>query len=127
MRWGSWLALAGLNAFLSIASGAFAAHALSALGDAHGVGLMEKSARYQMYGAFALVVCAWLAERGVGGRLVAVAGWLHLAGVVLFCGALSAIALLGWPAGPVAPLGGSAMLLGWGVLAWIGLRARRGA
>ncbi len=125
MRWGLWLALAGLNGGISVAAGAFAAHGLQAMGDAYAVELMEKVARYQLVGAVGLLVVAWLRERGLSGRAADVAGWLFLSGIVLFCGALSGIALAGLPMGMVAPFGGTALILGWFTLAAIGLRTGR--
>jgi len=53
-----------------------------------------------------------------------VAGWLFVAGLLLFCGSLYALAL-GAPrhAGLVTPVGGLALILGWLALATAALRA----
>jgi uncharacterized membrane protein YgdD (TMEM256/DUF423 family) len=123
--WGIWLALAGVNGFLSVAGGAFAAHGLQAMGDPRAVDLMEKAARYQMYGALALVVAAWLKDRGGLGRWPDLFGLFQLTGVLLFCGSLAAIALLDAPVAFLAPIGGTAMLIGWSCLAWAGYRQGR--
>jgi len=47
------------------------------------------------------------------------AGWLFVAGTVLFSGSLYALALTGvrW-LGAITPLGGAAFLAGWLCLAW---------
>jgi uncharacterized membrane protein YgdD (TMEM256/DUF423 family) len=57
-----------------------------------------------------------LVERGTGWPLLA-AGWLFVAGIVLFSGGLYALALTGrrtW--GAVTPFGGACLLLGWASL-----------
>jgi uncharacterized membrane protein YgdD (TMEM256/DUF423 family) len=50
-------------------------------------------------------------------------GWLMGAGVLFFSGSLYALALTGerW-LGAVAPIGGTAFILGWGTFAWVVLR-----
>jgi len=50
---------------------------------------------------------------------VAVAGWLFVAGTILFSGSLYALSLTGhrW-LGAITPLGGVAFLAGWAALAW---------
>ena len=65
---------------------------------------------------------AWAATRWPGGA-VHVAGWMFIAGTVIFSGSLYVLALSGqrwW--GAVTPLGGVAFLAGWACLAWAALR-----
>ena len=51
------------------------------------------------------------------------AGWLFIAGTVLFSGSLYLISLAGIKAvGPVTPIGGVALMLGWACLAIAALR-----
>ncbi|MCF8482473.1 MAG: DUF423 domain-containing protein [Rhodospirillum sp.] len=127
MPLGVWLALAGVNGFLSVAMGAFAAHGLEAMGDPHAVALVEKAARYQMYGVIGFVVAAWAKGQGGLGLLADILGCLQLIGILLFCGSLVLIALLRVPVAFLAPFGGMAMLVGWIVVAWMGIRSvRRG-
>jgi uncharacterized membrane protein YgdD (TMEM256/DUF423 family) len=78
----------------------------------------EVGVRYQMYHAFALIAVAWACARWPGAASAA-AGWLFVAGTVLFSGSLYVLALSGarW-LGMVAPLGGLAFLAGWACLAW---------
>jgi len=58
------------------------------------------------------------------GVWVRLAGWLFLAGIALFSGSLYALAL-GAPKwlGAVAPLGGTAFILGWLAFAVAAVRA----
>ena len=106
------------SALIAVALGAFGAHGLRARIVPDMLLTFEIGVRYQMYHALAL-----LAVGAVAGRLpvgaVAAAGWLFVAGTVIFSGSLYVLALTGqrW-LGAVTPLGGLAFLAGWAVLAW---------
>lgn len=121
-RWG---ALGAASACLAVAAGAFAAHALASRLAPDRVAVFETAARYQLFHALALLSVTWALERAPR----AVFHWAaraFVAGSVLFCGSLYALALTGhrW-LGAVTPLGGLAFLAGWILLA-LGLwRARR--
>lgn len=118
----SWLALGAANGLLSVAAGAFGAHALKGRLSEEMLAVFETAARYQMYHALALLAVGWLASHAPSAR-IHVAGWAFLCGVVLFCGSLYALSLSGVRAfGLVTPLGGIAFLIGWGVLAWSAFR-----
>jgi uncharacterized membrane protein YgdD (TMEM256/DUF423 family) len=80
------------------------------------VTVFETGARYQMYHALALCAVAWASPRW-GGAAVA-AGWLFVAGTVIFSGSLYLLSLSGqrW-LGAITPVGGLAFLLGWLALA----------
>ncbi len=58
-----------------------------------------------------LAVGVWL--RVGGGVWVRAGGGALVLGLVLFCGALYAHAVTGVSLGPVAPVGGTLMMLGW--------------
>lgn len=118
-----WILGCGL-AGLAVAAGAFGAHALRARLTPEMLVVWETAARYQMYHALALLGVAWAAERRPAASLVGAAGWLFVAGIVLFSGSLYVLAWSGvsW-LGAITPLGGVAFLVGWGVLAWIGARS----
>ena len=117
-----FLALGALSALVSVAAGAFGAHALRARLEPDLLAVFETGARYEMYHALGLVAVAWAAARWPGG-VVTAAGWLFVAGTVLFSGSLYALALTGVRAlGAVTPLGGVAFLAGWAALAWAALR-----
>jgi uncharacterized membrane protein YgdD (TMEM256/DUF423 family) len=70
-----------------------------------------------MYHALGLLAVAWATTRWTGAFPVW-AGWLFVAGTVLFSGSLYALALTGvsW-LGAITPLGGVAFLAGWICLA----------
>jgi uncharacterized membrane protein YgdD (TMEM256/DUF423 family) len=117
-----FLALGAISAFVSVAAGAFGAHALKERLSPDLLAVFETGARYEMYHALGLVAAGWAASRWPGGAAPA-AGWLFLAGTVLFSGSLYALALSGVRAlGAVTPFGGLAFLAGWALLAWTALR-----
>jgi uncharacterized membrane protein YgdD (TMEM256/DUF423 family) len=110
------------SAMIAVAAGAFGAHALRARLSTEMLTVFETGARYQMYHALGLLAVAWAVPRWPGPWAVR-AGWLFVAGTVLFSGSLYTLALSGirW-LGAVTPLGGVAFLAGWACLV---LAARR--
>jgi len=117
-----FFALGAASALISVGAGAFGAHALRARLSPELLAVFETGARYQMYHALGLFVAAWAVTRWPGPWAVR-AGWLFVAGTLLFSGSLYALALSGvrW-LGAVTPLGGVAFLAGWACLV---LAARR--
>lgn len=100
-------AFAALNGALAVLIGAFAAHGASPQVKT----LLTTGAHYQLVHAVLALVCAVWPARG---RLVLVAGWLAAIGGLVFCLALSAIALLSLTAmGAIAPIGGVLMVAAW--------------
>jgi uncharacterized membrane protein YgdD (TMEM256/DUF423 family) len=118
-----WLFAAGaIFALLSVAAGAFGAHGLKARVTPEMLAIFELAARYQMYHAIALALCAFAWTRWPG-PAVAVAAVLFAVGILLFCGSLYLLSLGGprW-FGAITPLGGTAWIVGWAALAWAALR-----
>ncbi len=114
----TFLVLGALLAALAVALGAFAAHGLAPRVSPERLQTFETGVRYQMYHAWALLLTGWLLYQLSAPGLI-VAGWCFLAGIVLFSGSLYGLVLTNTPwLGVVAPLGGTAFILGWGVLAW---------
>jgi uncharacterized membrane protein YgdD (TMEM256/DUF423 family) len=112
-----FFSLGASSALVSVAAGAFGAHALRARLSPDLLAVFETGARYQMYHALGLLAVAWAVGRWPGAP-AQWAGWLFVAGTVLFSGSLYALALSGvrW-LGAVTPLGGVAFLAGWLCLA----------
>ena len=107
-----------ISAFLGVALGAFAAHGLKTKLPTEMFDIFEVGVRYHMYHALALLAVGWASTRWPGGSIVA-AGWLFLAGTIIFSGSLYLLSLTGlrW-LGAITPIGGLAFLLGWLLLAW---------
>ncbi|MBI3543260.1 MAG: DUF423 domain-containing protein [Deltaproteobacteria bacterium] len=116
-----WLVLGALSGFVSVAAGAFGAHALKARLAPELLAVFQTGAQYQMYHALALVgVGLWAAQNP--GASAGVPGWCFTAGSAIFSGSLYALALTGtrW-LGAITPLGGLLFLAGWlslAVAAW---------
>jgi uncharacterized membrane protein YgdD (TMEM256/DUF423 family) len=110
--------LGSVSAFLGVALGAFGAHALRDRLPSEMLNIFEVGVRYQMYHALALLAVAWAGSRWPGGG-IPTAGWLFVAGTVIFSGSLYLLSLTGirW-LGAITPIGGAAFLLGWLLLAW---------
>jgi uncharacterized membrane protein YgdD (TMEM256/DUF423 family) len=107
---------------LGVAAGAFGAHALSARLAADRLALFELAVRYQLIHALALLAAAWAVERWPGPISVA-AGWLLIAGTVIFCGTIYALAFSAPRIlGAVTPIGGLSLIVGWLLLAVAALR-----
>ncbi|NEQ15914.1 MULTISPECIES: DUF423 domain-containing protein [unclassified Moorena] len=114
-----FLAIASILGGLSVAAGAFASHALKEKLTERALEIFQTGARYQMYHALALMLVALLLSRAeVAQTSLTVAGSAFIAGIAIFSGSLYALSLTGikW-LGAIAPLGGAALILGWGCLA----------
>jgi|SRR5690554_1940048 len=114
----STLVIAALLGTLAVALGAFAAHGLQTLLSERLLQVFQIGVQYQFYHVFALLLTGLLQQRrdSRGLRLAAV---LFLLGILIFSGSLYVLALSGvhW-LGAITPLGGSAFIAGWLVLAF---------
>jgi uncharacterized membrane protein YgdD (TMEM256/DUF423 family) len=114
--------LGSLSAAAAVALGAFAAHGLRSRVGPELASTFEVGARYHFYHALGLIAVCWVATRRPGGAAF-IAGWLFVAGTLLFSGSLYLLVLTGqrW-LGAVTPLGGAAFIAGWLALAWSAMR-----
>lgn len=105
--------------FLSVALGAFGAHALRRHFEAFPSlqSTFETATHYQMVHALALLAVMWAAQKWPN-QLFNWAGYLFIAGIILFSGSLYILSTTGirW-LGAITPLGGVAFLAGWLCLA----------
>ena len=101
---------------LGVVFGAFGAHAFKArLTERESVGTWDTAVRYHLVHALALVLLGILTQ--LPGSLVnmtTIAFFAFTLGIVLFSGSLYLLALGGprW-LGPVTPIGGIALIVGW--------------
>jgi uncharacterized membrane protein YgdD (TMEM256/DUF423 family) len=134
------LVIGALSGLVGVAAGAFGAHALRSRLSAERLAWFETAVRYQLWHALAVLAAVFVGSvdivqtttqgselegsrpyalfTGTMGWPASAAGWLFVAGTVLFSGSLYALALTGrrrWAA--VAPVGGACFLLGWAALA----------
>ncbi len=118
----TWIGLGALAGFGAVMMAAVTAHALPADADPRALTMLHSALQMQGWHALALLACGLWAPRG--GRLADLAGAAFVAGLVLFCGAVDALALGGVRLPLVAPIGGMLLMLGWALLAASALRAR---
>jgi uncharacterized membrane protein YgdD (TMEM256/DUF423 family) len=114
-----WFIVAGsINMFLAVALGAFGAHALKASLPPDLMAVFQTGNQYHVYHALGLLAMAVAADRLHRPRLVLWSGALILGGLIFFSGSLYALSLTGqrWM-GMITPVGGTAFLAGWLLLA----------
>ena len=117
-----WLSAAAANGLFAVAMGAFAAHGLKDRVSGDALGWIRTASDYQMWHGLALLAIS--VSGGIEGALKA-AAVAFLIGIILFSGSLYLLALVGWRGFAwVTPLGGTALLLGWVLLLWYGIRGR---
>ena len=114
-----FLLTAAIFGFLGVAIGAFGAHGLRSRLSPDMLAVFEIGVRYQMYHVFALLAVASAAGQAGPGRLLSIAGWSFVAGILIFSGSLYALALTGTTSfGAITPIGGLGFLIGWACLAF---------
>lgn len=123
IRWA--LVAAGVSGLLAVVLGAFGAHALTGVLDADARAVYDTAGRYHLVHSLALAAGALAPAAGArrGWCTAACGAWL--AGMVVFSGSLYLLAITGaaWP-GAVAPVGGIALIAGWGALALAAVLSR---
>lgn len=102
-------------AFVGVALGAFGAHGLSRRVSADRIKTYQTGVQYQLVHALAILITGLIATRHAHVALLVVAGWLFVAGIVLFSGSLYALTFAKLPGrgGLITPLGGLLFLSGW--------------
>jgi len=119
------VSLGAVAGAISVAAGAFGAHALTDAVTPERLATFRTGATYGLAHALAAVV-AGFAIPAIG-RWAGIAGWLFLAGELLFSGSLYALVLLDVPAlGAITPLGGVAYIAGWLALGHAAFHGRGG-
>lgn len=96
-----------------VVSGAWGAHGLAAFLGRADTGAWDTAVLYQLIHALVLLCIGGLAYLRPS-RSLMLAAWSIMAGTVIFSGSLYAL-VLGAPSwlGPVTPLGGVGLILGW--------------
>jgi len=119
------LSAAGVSLLVATIAGAVGSHALP-LVDEQARRSVETAVQFQFFHGLGVIAVTLVGLSGRGGTLRALAGWLMVAGTVLFCGSIYARTLGADPGiVAVAPYGGVAFMLGWLAFAaspWLGGR-----
>jgi len=115
--------IASLLGSLSVALGAFGAHALRGRIEESLLANYQTGVSYMFYHTLALFAVAWAVSKWPASSLPVWAGWLFVLGVVVFSGSLFVMAFTGlrW-LGAITPIGGVAFIAGWLLLAFVAWR-----
>lgn len=114
------LVFASISGFLSVALGAFGAHGLKGKISESLLSAFQTGTHYQMFHTLALLALGILAMQLESiPKAMAISAYCWMVGILLFSGSLYGLAL-GGPSwlGPVTPLGGLLLMLGWLSLAF---------
>lgn len=114
-----FLIAGSISGMLSVAIGAFGAHALKASLEANNrLETFETAVKYQFYHSLALLALGMLMLH-FQNKAFNVAGYGFIIGILIFSGSLYILSLTGiTKLGAITPFGGLAFILGWGAMAW---------
>lgn len=113
-----------LSAALSVMLGAFAAHALKSRMPPETLAVFQTGVQYQFYHSLGLILIGIIVQLTDASVLLTIAGWLMLGGIILFSGSLYLISFTGIRSlGLITPVGGTAFIVAWLLLAVGILRA----
>lgn len=128
----SFFLVATLSAALAVALGALGAHLLQQWLPPEKINTFEIGVRYQFYHSIALLAVS-LYSRYLNKKMLQIAGWLFVLGIIFFSGSLYLLACSGIMGldsirsilGPMTPIGGVFFILGWMVLFSAGVIAKK--
>lgn len=113
-----FLLLGAAFALSGVALGAFGAHGLKAMVSPEMLDVYKTGVTYQMWHALGLILIALIQQQSPPAKLLNWAGWLMVAGIVLFSGSLYWLVLLNMKGlGMITPFGGLGFLGAWLCLA----------
>lgn len=114
-----FILIGALAGAAGVALGAFGAHALKARLAPDALAVWQTAVQYHFWHALGLVAVGIVALHLPASAPLRWAGWLMVAGLVLFSGSLYVMTLSGarW-LGAVTPFGGAAWIGAWLALAW---------
>jgi len=112
----TFIKLGALMMALSVAFGAFGAHALKNVLDEHMTKVYHTAVEYQFYhslGMFAVAFVSYLNDD----KKVKIAGYLMLASTAVFCGSLYTMTITEFKwLGAITPIGGVGFIVSWMML-----------
>lgn len=118
-----FLKTAAFTGALTVALGAFGAHALKKMMAPDELAIYETAVRYQFYHVFALLA-AGILYGSFPSPKIKWAGYLFMTGMVLFCVSLYLLCYvktagldMNW-IGAITPFGGVSFISGWLLLCW---------
>ena len=113
------LALGAIAGMVAVVLGAFGAHALRARLPADLLAVYQTAVQYHFWHALGVLAIGLTLLHVPGSVAIRMAGWLMLAGIVIFSGSLYLLAITGtrW-LGAITPIGGFAFIAAWAVYGW---------
>lgn len=114
-----------VNAAIAVILGAFGAHALKEQLSEKYLAIWETAVQYQMFHALGLMIIGILMSSSLLGPITQLswAGYLLLAGIIIFSGSLYVLSLTGIGIlGAITPIGGVAFIIGWIMLVLAALK-----
>ncbi len=110
----TFVALGSICALLSVAFGAFGAHALKGWLAADRLANFQTGVQYQMMHSLGLIAVGLAASLLPASGHLRRAGWSMFVGIVVFSGSLYVLSITGIKQlGAITPIGGVAFLFGW--------------
>jgi len=123
---GKFVAVGSICALLSVALGAFGAHMLKNILEPDVLAVFQTGVQYHMVHSLGLIAVGIAAGFIPDSKHLVRAGWLLLAGIVLFSGSLYVLSLTGIKIlGIITPFGGVAFMLGWLFMAVAAVQYKR--
>lgn len=114
-----FMTLGCVFAALSVTIGAFGAHYLKDILQSYGrIETFETAVKYQFYHSIGLLFLGLIMQKNINSNFN-IAGYLFVAGIVIFSGSLYILSLTGikW-LGAITPIGGLAFIVAWLLMAW---------
>ncbi|MGN7399287.1 DUF423 domain-containing protein [Cytobacillus praedii] len=109
-----FIILGAINAFLSVALGAFGAHGLEKTVEPKYLEIWKTGVTYQMFHATGLLVIGVLLGKLPASALLSWSGWIMLIGIIFFSGSLYILTLTKIGVlGAITPIGGVCFLTAW--------------
>lgn len=114
----SIIRLGAIFAMLSVIFGAFGAHAIKEMVDAHSLEIWNKAVLYQFFHAIILILCGMLCAQYLAINIKRAAAFFTV-GIILFSGSLYILtfrnvsSIIPQFIGPLTPLGGMSFIIGW--------------
>ena len=112
-----FIGLGALSAFISVAAGAFGAHALKQVLDTDMLAVYQTAVDYQFFHSIGLIAIGIL-HKVSPRQSHSSSAWAMLAGIIIFSGSLYVLSTTGirW-LGMITPVGGICFLAAWLILA----------
>ena len=114
-----WISIGAFSAAMAVTLGAFGAHGLKGQLTAAALETFQTGVSYQFYHSLGLILIGVILPANKPSAMLSAAGWLMLAGILLFSGSLYLLSTTGIRSiGIVTPFGGLSLIVAWLMLAF---------